>query len=294
MAKAVEKKEKEKRLNLLSINRRSQHVCGSLKPRKGRVFISSDVSGVEPTFLLNFSNDSTLKAVLQDYVGKEPEWKDGILLSDSLYVTTMSKTQLLGPTLESLPSTWYQLWLSNNEEAKKQLGKYYKLAKVAVLALLYGQTPSGVVKSFAAEGMLISIEEATTLHAQFWSSLPDAHKFMLSMQVMFTRAHKKKMPVMGPFGFPIPSGKPKDAANRIIQSSVSCFIRQLCAKVFPTPYAELTCIIHDELISEVLEDSVEEYKGHLFKALDETNAAFALTYPLRLGFNVGHNFYEIH
>jgi hypothetical protein len=48
------------------------------------------------------------------------------------------------------------------------------------------------------------------------------------------------------------------------------------------------------LICEVPEDSVEEYRVHLYQALDEVNSAFALTYPLRLGFNVGHDFYEIH
>jgi hypothetical protein len=198
------------------------------------------------------------------------------------------------PVLETLPDTWFKLWLSDNEGAKKQLGKYYKMAKTAVLALLYGQTPEGVVRSFAAEGMVISLEEATVMHGQFWLSLPEAYRFMLSMQVMFTRAHKKKMPVMGPFGFPIPSGKPKDGMNRVIQSSVSCFIRQLCYKVFPTNYAELSCIIHDELISEVDENYIEEYRSLLLGAVDEVNTTFALTYPLRIGFNVGRDFYEIH
>jgi hypothetical protein len=265
-----------------------------LKPRKGRVFISSDCTAVEPSILLNLSDDKTLKAVLYDYVGKEPQWDGNILLSDSLYVTTMSKTDLLGPVLRSLPQSWYPQWVADNDAAKKALGKSYKMSKTSVLGCLYGQTPPGIVKTFAGEGMIISLDEATKLHSQFWDSLPQAHRFMLEMQVMFTRAYKKKMPVMGPFGFPIPSGKSKDGMNRIIQSSVSSFLRLLCQRIFPTPLAELSCIIHDEIVCEVLEDRIEEYREHLFAALAKTNEACSLTYPIKLGFTIGKTFYEIH
>ena len=289
-----EKKKKEPRINLLAIGRRSQHVCGCLKPRRGNVFISSDLSGAEPTFLLNFSDDLTLKSVLYDMVGKVPEWKDGVLLSDSLYVTTMSKTELLEPILKSLPPEWYSSWVSDNDAAKKALGTAYKLAKTSVLAMLYGQTPFGIVRSFSAEGLIISEDDAKKLHHQFWSSLPQAYRFMLSMQTTFTRAHKQKRPVMGPFGFPIPSAKPADGMNRVIQSSVSSFMRLLGQRLFPNKFSELSCIIHDEMVCEVREDCVEDYREHLFRCLEETNKACELSFPLKLGFTVGKTFYDIH
>jgi DNA polymerase-1 len=216
-------------------------------------------------------------------------------MSDSLYVTTMSKTELLGPMLRTLPPSWYPLWVSDNEAAKSALGSKYKLAKVSVLALLYGLSPNGLVRQFSDNGVTLTLAEAERLYNTFWASIPQVREFRDIIVKCFSAKFRKKEPFLTPFGFPAPSGKPKDGMNRVIQSSVSSFVRSLWEHMFPNQCgAELVCVVHDEIIVEVPENRIEDYRTLLNNAVDLANKKFELKFPLRLGFNVGDNLYEIH
>lgn len=288
-------KQKEVKLNILALNRRSKALMCPFVTRDGYKFISSDAKSAEPTLILNYSEDPVLKAILFDYTNRPPEWKDGLLMSDSLYVTTMSKTELLRPVLKILPPSWYPLWVSDNEAAKAALGATYRLAKIAVLAMLYGLSPNGLVRQFSENGVTLSLIEAERIHNSFWSSIPQVRELRDVLVKCFTAKFRKKVPFLTPFGFPAPSGKPKDAMNRVIQSSVSSFIRALWEHMFPNQIgAELVCVIHDEIIAEVPEDNIELYRVLLNDAVDSVNQKFELKYPMRLGFNIGNNLYEIH
>jgi len=265
---------------------------------KGQCFVTHNCTAGEPSLLLNLSDDSTLRGVLFDYKGKRPEWVGNLLMTDSLYVTLMSGTDLLGPFLKTLPEEWFDLWVSDNEQAKgynKEFKRLYKLAKIATLALIYGLTPAGLVRQFADSGITISMEEATALYRQFWASIPAANELKLLLVKQFERAFKAKKAVCNPFGFPLPTGKPKDALNRNVQSSLSSFLRYLWRRLFPNNIGvTMVCVVHDELVVECPENRVEEWKTFFFEQLASLNADLCLKYPMGMGFTVGDSFYDIH
>jgi hypothetical protein len=294
---AKKSSDKEVKLNLLSVNRRSKHVVGCMVPDKDYVFISSDLASGEPTFMLNYTDDATLKAILLEFRGKRPEWRDGLLLTDSLYISTMSRTSLIRDALKELERRgidFAELYYKDSEEAKKALGNSYKIAKMLVLALLYGLGVSKLVIQARDNGLIITKEYAREIHTSFWDSIGKAKEFRDMLVILFTKANKEGRPFVSPFGLPIPTGKPHDAFNYCIQSSVSAYLRMLTQKVFPCNFCRLACIIHDEVVVECKRGYESEWKDRLFSANRELNDELGMRYPLQLGFQVGEDFYAIH
>lgn len=285
------------KFNLLAINRGSKFVTGCIVPEDGYLFISSDLNSAEPTLLLNYSYDLTLKAVLYDYVGKKPKWENGILLSDNLYITTMSKTSLIKDKIKEIERQGYdfaELWINDNEKARHLLGSNYKYAKGLCLALIYGLGVNGVVRQLTDIGIPCTTQEAKNIYNAFWDSIPAARDFKNNIVDIVTKANKRGIPFLNPFGLPLPSGKPKDALNRLIQSSVSSFVRELEKILLPYKGCRLVAIIHDELIFEVQKDLVDKFKEHFYSCVAKINEKTGFPFPMRLGFNVGDNFYDIH
>lgn len=262
------------------------------------MFISMDISAGEPTLLLNLCDDPTLRGVLFDYRGKRPEWVDGLLMTDSLYVTLMSGTEVLGPLLKALPDEWYDLWVTDNERAKgwdKEFKKAYKVAKIATLALIYGLTPAGLIRQFEDNGLTLSVDDAKRIYAQFWASIKYASKLKEKLVKEFEKAFKAKRALMSPFAFPLPTGKPKDALNRNVQSGISSFLRFLWRDLFPNPLGvTMVCVVHDELVVECKRELVEDFKTFFYEKLDGLNKKLNLKYPMAMGFTVGETFYDIH
>jgi hypothetical protein len=264
----------------------------------GQCFVTHNCTAGEPTILLNLCDDPTLKGVLFDYRGKRPEWQNGLLMTDSLYVTLMSGTEVLGPLLKTLPEEWYNMWVTDNEKAKgwdKEFKRAYKIAKIATLALIYGLTPAGLVRQFAENGLTLSLDDAKRIYSQFWASIKYASKLKEKLVKDFEKAYKSKRALMSPFMFPLPTGKPKDALNRNVQSSISSFLRFLWRKLFPNALGvTLVCVVHDELVVECRKDLVEEYRNLFYEKLAELNSELYLKYPMAMGFSEGKTFYDIH
>lgn len=262
------------------------------------MFISMDISAGEPTILLNLCDDPTLRGVLFDYRGRRPEWENGLLMSDSLYVTLMSGTDVLGPLLRDMPQEWYDAWVTDNEKAKgwnAEFKKAYKVAKIATLALIYGLSPAGLVRQFAENGLTLSLDDARKIYSQFWASIKYASKLKEKLVKEFEKAYKAKRALISPFMFPLPTGKPKDALNRNVQSSISSFLRFLWRRLFPNHLGvTMVCVVHDELVVECKKELVEDFKKFFYEKLSELNTELNLKYPMAMGFAVGETFYEIH
>lgn len=173
------------------------------------------------------------------------------------------------------------------------------------LASLYGATPgnpyknSGLYGIFKNNGTEMPIKDIKNLWNAFWDSLPDVANFRDSVTNYFESCSSQGKPAMNGFGFVIPSSDSHKAFNYTIQSSLSCWIRELLNRMeqkggIDFKRSSLICVIHDEIICEVDEDFVDEYKRVLYECEEEVNTKFKLKYPLKLGFNIGKNFYDIH
>jgi len=263
----------------------------------GQCFVTHNCGSAEPTFLLNYTQDPTLKAVLIDYKGVKPEWKDGLFLSDSLYITTMSRTSLIRDKIKEVEKEhgdFCEMYFKDGESAKEALGQTYKTAKMFVLALIYGLTPNGLVRQAKDAGFEISKAYASEVYNSFWQSIDKAREFRDMLTSLMILHEKQGKPFMSPFGLPLPCGKPKDSLNRVIQSSVSAYIRMLELSIFPCPFAELVAIIHDELLVEVDLGKEEEWRAWLMSRNAELNQRVGMQYPIKLGFKIGDSFYAAH
>lgn len=284
---------KECKINILAMNRKSTYCMSPLIPDEGNVFVASDVGSAEPTILLNLCEDPTLYSILYEQKGKKPSWQGNILLTDSMYITTMSSTPLLGPLLRDLGGDWVELYYKDSDEAKKKLGSKYALSKKFVLALLYGLGKKSLGADMRESNVIMTNEEVAAVYNGFWDSIPQARDFRDVIAHMFKKAYKEKRPFMSPFGLPLPSSQSSKGFNYIIQSSVSSFIRRLNMNLLKHDWIKLVTVIHDELVMEVPKDRVDEYRTILKNEEKYTNDLFGFKYPLNLGFNVANSFYGL-
>jgi len=287
------------KLNLLAVNRRSKIVMETIVPDEGKVFISLDIGGAEPTILLNYCDDPTLYDILFTYRKKPAEVIDGVLMTNNMYITACSKTSFMQNAMREIAAqegiSFVDLVNKDMDKAKELLGFKYDFSKRVSLAMIYGLSAWGVERQHNEAGFPVKKGYGEGFYNSFWEVLPAAYSFLQAQIKIFEKAFKRKAPVCNLFGTPLPSGKPKDAGNRIIQSSVSSFIRMVCHALFVThPFAHfirLVCIIHDELILEVKKEHVEELRAHMKMCVDMVNEIVGFSYPLKLGFKEVSNFY---
>lgn len=286
------KKKKDKKWNILAMARKSKYCMTPIVPDEGHVFISSDCQAAEPTILLNYSNDQTLYTILYNMRGKRPFRKNGLLYTDSLYVTTMSRTPLLAPTLERLGEDWLDLWVTDNDQAKKQLGSIYAICKMLVLALIYGLGKSSMARHLHEADVIMTKKEISDVYEGFWNSLPQAKQLRDYLAYEFKKAYEQGRCYVSPLGFPLPTADSHKGLNYCVQSGVSSWIRYMNQTLFANEHYKLVAIIHDELVVMVPESMIEAYKKDLYNAEKACNEHFGFQYPLKLGFNVARNFYE--
>ena len=279
------------KLNALAMNRRSKYCMEPIVADSGQMVVSCDLTSAEPNILLNLSGDVTLYAILYEMNGKRP-YRDsrGFLMTNSLYITTMSITPLLAPKIAELGEPWLDLYKKDADAAKDALGAPYKVCKGLCLAMIYGMQHRKLQKECVDADFNVTEEEAKAIISSFWASIPQARALRDRILAVFNKAKEEKRPFCNPFGFPLPTGKPKDSMNLIIQSSVSSWVRHLGTKLYPQDWFNLIAIIHDEFIFQVPENRTEEFRNLLTECVAETNEQFKLAYPLQLGWKVAKSF----
>lgn len=83
-----------KKLNPQGLARRDKGLMSSLLPPPGYVFVSIDLSSGEPTVTGEFSKDKNYLYATVDGVGQPPEYRNGILMLDDIYLMTASVSPL--------------------------------------------------------------------------------------------------------------------------------------------------------------------------------------------------------
>ena len=294
----------EVKINLLALNRGSKACVGSLVPEEGKVFISQDVTSAEPNIILNMSQDATLYEVLYGMKDKRPYWNNnGLLMTDSLYISTMSKTNLIK---RFLTEKFIEDYFRDSETVKteREFKKVYKVCKISVLALTYGcsvgnpRKQNGLYNILKLANHELPLNEVKEIYNSYWNALPDVARFRDNVTAFAEKCKKENKPFFNYGGFILPSKQPHKAFNYSIQSFLSSWVRKLLHTmekegVFNKD-CRLVCVVHDEIVVEVTKGKEEDYRTKVFKAMDDTNEFFNLKYPLQLGFNVGENFYDIH
>jgi hypothetical protein len=287
------------KLNLLAVNRRSKIVMETIVPDEGNVFLSCDIQSAEPMILLNYSDDKVLYDILYTYKKKPAEWVNGVFMSKNIYLTCCSRIPFVQDKLQEIETKYQEdiasIFNRDPDLVKDELGKVYDTLKALVLALLYGLSVNGVQRQLTERGYKADKKFSADFYHSFWNVLTDVQKLRDCQIDLFEKAFRKKMPVCNPFGTPLPTGKSKDSMNRLIQSSVSSFIRMVCFNLF-TKYgsevsSRLVAIIHDELIIETAKEDIERVKVTLSVSVKEVNETVGLVYPLGLGCKIVENFY---
>lgn len=318
-----------KSVNLLAMNRRVEDVMSVIVADEGYTFVSSDVGGAEPSFMLGYSGDDMLEFFLKKASGVKPFWgDDGVLMTDSMYVTFASSCALGKDLIVKSFSDWKAIsknqaermykrakgevtdeiklildsggmafpecWLLDSDFVKSYFDSldlcYYKAWKQQVLALFYGEGAKLLSEGCAAVGLNISLPVAKTIHASFWKMFKKLGKFQKGLQTLM----RSNPFLTNPFGFRINTEGYK-VLNAYIQSSVSGFVSQILAQMDElAPWAVFVMIIHDELIYMIPKGREKDYREALDKALHNLNSLLGFKYPISMGARFGDNFYTAH
>lgn len=303
---------KEPKLNAQGLARNDEGVaglpglCTYILPRPGYLFLSQDLSAGEPSVTAHYSKDIMYRYATLDGVGKEPFWKDGKLFIDDIYLAVAAATPMGKSVMEAAwnhdfeGKTFAQQWLADSEVVKKHVSKCRKLHKTCALALGYGMGVAKMQKQILEQfGIALTEAEAKGIHKGYWELFNGLKAFADTC----SRRAKVNGYIVNDFGYRITfdnSGvRGKDstfkAFNYLIQSSVSGLIhvyRKILAEETQQLRGDFVVIIHDEIVSEIHESQIEDFRAAQSKAVKRLNDYLGWSVPIRIGFTVGKNFAE--
>jgi len=293
---------KTKSLNALALCRRVPECMRPYKPSEGCVFVSCDLCSAEPSIMLNISGDPMLHFFLYEAKGKAPHYENEVLLTDSMYVTYMSTTQLGKEILakgmrkkdwvEGEVLTFAEAWMRDSDLIKKWLdreGNYYRVFKQLTLALFYGLGGKGIVAQMSAAGRFIDEKEGYAMHKAFWGLFKELNNKQKSLQSAFRASPF----ITNPLGFKLNTEEHK-VLNAYVQSTVSSFISIVLLSLDELDYVKYIMTYHDELIFEMPEGRIPDFIEARDGAAKSLNAQLGFKYPLSFGIAVGNNLYEAH
>jgi DNA polymerase I-like protein with 3'-5' exonuclease and polymerase domains len=283
------------RLNIQGLARRDRELMSCIRPDPGYVTVSIDLSAGEPTVTAHFSQDPNYRYATFEGVGKRPEYRNGILMVDDLYVMTRSVSPL-SRTVQLAEfnnkrfndRTWADQWLTDSEVIKKSIKVDRDLHKMLALALGYGMGPRKMVKQCYDKGHEMPFPVAKAFFNSYWQLFAGVRRFAdrLALQI------KKKGYIVNPFGYRL-TPPPQKAFNFFIQSSVSGIMHVFNAKLFAlAPYARFISVIHDELICDVPIDMLDKFRKAKEDATQSLNEDLRWSVAVRTGFAPGSNWYE--
>ena len=291
---AKQKITKRYKLNCQGLARKDSGLMTSLVAEPGRTFVSIDLSAGEPSVTANFSNDTNYRWATLDGVGKAPKYVNGVLMIDDIYLMTASASPMFSDAIrEAFDRDWggktfAEQWLDDSEIIKTYLKKIRQISKILCLGISYGMQPKKMVKQMYENGVQISLKEATDFFNAYWRLFDRVLK--LSKQL----ANQVRIEgyIINPFGYRMVC-EPRLAFNYFIQSTVSGIMHVFLAKlVAAAPYATFFTIIHDELIMEVDDDMLEQFRIDTARATDSLNDDLNWSVKIRTGFVPGKDLYS--
>lgn len=277
-----------RRLNPQGLARRDLLVS-FLVPDPGNVVVSIDLASGEPSVTAEYSGDPRYRYATVDGVGKRPYWDGDVLMISDIYLMTASVSPIGRDLMRATANeSWCDRWLTDEAACKKPLKKMREIVKMLCLALGYGMQPKKMVKQCREHGFLMDLATAKAFYEAYWRLFSGVRRLADSLAAVAGRDRQ----IINQFGFRM-TPEPRLAFNYTIQSSVSGIINVFCAKLFAiAPWAHLLTIIHDELLVEVPEARLQEFRTLKEAANLSLNEDLAWSVPIRCGWAVGKNWLE--
>lgn len=282
------------RLNAQGLARRDKKMMGAILSRSGRTTVSIDLSAGEPTVTTHFSRDPNYRWATLDGIGKAPEYRDGVLMVDDVYLMTASVSPMHRHVIEDAfnqdwpAGTFQQQWLTDSEVIKGALKKHRQVCKILCLGLGYGMQPKKMIKQMYDQGYELSLKNAKDFYDNYWTLFKEVRSLINRLEKQ-VRADGY---LINPFGYRM-TPEPRKAFNYFIQSSVSGIMHVYTIKLMAAaPYADFITCIHDELLMEVDDDKVEQFRIDAQRATDSLNEDLNWSVNIRTGFVPGKTWYE--
>lgn len=278
-----------RRLNVQGLARRDPGLMRCILPDPGLVTVSMDLASGEPSCTAHYSRDPRYRYATLDGVGKRPYFDGDVLMIDDPYIMTMSVSPV-GLDLVRRVATpeWCDLWVTDNDAAKKPLKKSRDLHKMLALALSYGLGPKRMVVQCREKGADIDLSTARAFYKSYWELFAGVRRFADRIAQIVQRQGY----IINEFGYRL-TPEPHNGFNAYIQSTVSGIMHVFCAKLFAiAPYAQFTTLIHDEILADVPVDKVDLFKNHKELATASLNEDLGWSVAIRTGFAVGKDWFD--
>jgi hypothetical protein len=305
----------EAKLNVQGLARRDEGLkglkglCSYIIPDEGRAFLSMDLGAGEPTCTAHYSQDPRYFYASVGGIGKEPYVDDsGVLMIDDVYIMFMSQTPIGAPIIQAAlakdwpEGTFAKQWVKNSKPIKSMVKESRQIHKMLVLALLYGLGVVKMQKQLQEQfGIDMNPKQCKDVYNGFWLTFPLVKALVNKCT---TKAAEKGF-IANEFGYRVtfPMG-PKGfeythkACNYLIQSTVSGIMHMFNYAFFQLAheagvYIEFITVIHDETVVSVAKSDIDKLKTIQEKAVLSLNNRLKWSVPIRVGFNIGEDFYEM-
>jgi DNA polymerase family A len=283
------------RLNVQGLARRDPGLMRCIKPLDGHTTVSLDLAAGEPTVTTHFSQDPYYRYATFDGVGKDPYYKNGVLMISDIYLMTMSVSpigrDLMWKTFHSGVDgrPFIDVWREDPDRITKGVVKKEReLHKAICLGYSYGMGPKKTVKQCYEKGYDMDLKTARDFYKSYW----DLFKGVRRLSVSLGNRVKRDGYIVNPFGYRLTPNAFK-ALNFYVQSSVSGIMHIFNAKLFAiAPYAKFVTVIHDEVICDVPIDRIEDFRKAKEIATESLNDDLKWTVKIRTGFVFGGSWYE--
>lgn len=283
---------RHKGLNSQGLARRDPGLMNCLLP--DQVAVSIDLGAGEPSVSAHFTQDTNYRYACFDGVGKHPEYRNGILMLDDVYLMTMSVSPIGADKMRAAfnkpwpAGSFADQWLADPEVIKTALKKDRQIHKILALGLSYGMGPRKMVNQMYDQGFNLAFRDAKDFFRAYWTLFSGIRNFADQL----TQMVEQDGYIVNPFGYRL-TPKSHNAFNAFIQSSVSGIMHVFTAKLMAAaPYATWITCIHDELIMDVPKDRLEEFRRDKDRATDSLNEDLGWTVKIRTGFAPGNTWYE--
>lgn len=283
-----------KRINCQGLARRDKKLMSGILAHPGETIVSIDLSAGEPTVTTHFSQDPNYRWATLDGIGKAPEYRNGILMIDDIYLMTASVSPMHSKIMEDAfrngfdGVSFQDLWMSDPELIKNFLKKHRQVCKILCLGIGYGMQPKKMVKQMYDQGYELSLKDATAFFNNYWQLFSKVRDLANRLKRQVERDNY----LVNPFGFRL-RPEPRNAFNYFIQSSVSGIMHVFTIKLMAAaPYAKFITCIHDELLMSVPDHMLEEFKYHSQLATDSLNDDLKWSVNIRTGFVPGKTWYD--
>lgn len=285
------------RLNIQGLARRDSLLMKCLITEPERTFVSVDLTSGEPTCTAHYSQDANYIAASFGMIGKDPYYKDGILMIDDIYLMAASVSPLAEIALkECFDKGDFDDWNNGQKEyiqkAHPIIAPLRAFHKPLVLGLGYAMGPRKMVTTAADNGKVLLAKDSKAFWKAYWQRLfTGLASYAKKQQAILGRQGY----LVNQFGYRLTPDSPHKAFNYMIQSTVSGIINLLdalfemeCSKLD----VEFVTIIHDELIYDIADEDLKKAKKAMDKAVKELNKILGWTVNVRVGFVTGKNMYE--